>query len=144
ATVDVWSREGEITVAAAAEEVGKLIAAAPQDVVVDTATSGHVAVIVPLPKDKAGNPGGYVSTIWSTGSITAAAQTSSAMLIGAQALVLTLVFVAFLAAMRSLVGRPLNDFTARIGGLQSGDLASPVAHQHRGDEIGVIARALEM
>ena len=144
--VDAWSRDGEITPADASGAIGQLTAAQPQEVVVDTAAAGpgHVVVVVPLPKDKNGNPGGYVSTIWSTGDIMAAAQASSVMLIGAQALVLVIVFLAFLMAMRSFVGRPLNDFTARIGGLQSGDLSSSVAHQHRGDEIGVIARALEM
>ncbi len=40
--------------------------------------------------------------------------------------------------------RPLRSMAARVGALASGDLDSPITHQSRGDEIGAVARALEV
>jgi len=55
-----------------------------------------------------------------------------------------LAVIAFLLAMRSLVGRPIRIISERISALQKGDLASPVTYKENGDEIGFLARALEV
>ncbi|MCF3640077.1 methyl-accepting chemotaxis protein [Rhizobium sp. TRM95111] len=145
-TVDAWARDGAVTREEAQALVADLAGKSPDAVLAAGGIGGtsHLAIVVPLPKDKNGNASGYVTTLWSTDAMMAAARTSALTLVGAQVLIVTLVLVAFLFAMRSLIGRPLRSFTDRIGALQQGDLLSPVACQHRGDEIGVIARALEM
>jgi len=40
--------------------------------------------------------------------------------------------------------QPLRAISSRVDALAQGDLASPIGHQERGDEIGAVARALEV
>jgi methyl-accepting chemotaxis protein len=49
---------------------------------------------------------------------------------------------AVLVAMRLL--RPLKEITLRVERLAEGDLESPIEHQARGDEIGAVAKSLEV
>ncbi len=146
ATVDSWARAGTITVEAGNAAATALISKAPEKAAADETAGGPgtVTVVAPLPAGKNGKPGGFVTTIWSTGTILAAAEAHSLMLVGSQTAVIAIVIGTFLVAMRGLVGKPLTALSTRIGQLQNGDLASPVAHGHRGDEIGVIARALDV
>ncbi len=144
--VDTWARDGAITVEAGNAVATTLIGKAPDTAVTDVVAAGPgtITVAVPLPVGKNGKPGGYVTTIWSTATILAAAEMNILLLVGSQSVVVAIVIGAFLTAMRGLVGKPLSALTTRIGQLQNGDLSSPVAYGDRGDEIGVIARALDM
>jgi methyl-accepting chemotaxis protein len=146
ATVDAWARDGVISIEAGKAAEAALIGKSPEEAVTDATAGGPgtLAVMIPLPAGKNGKPGGYVTTIWSTAAILAAAEVNSLVLVGSQTAVIAMVIGAFLVAMRGLVGKPLTALTTRVGQLQNGDLASPVAYGHRGDEIGVIARALEV
>jgi methyl-accepting chemotaxis protein len=59
-----------------------------------------------------------------------------------QIAVLIVAVAILLFAMRRFVGRPLAEVNHRIGELQAGDITAPVPHAEKGDEIGVVARAL--
>ncbi|WP_105424914.1 methyl-accepting chemotaxis protein [Neorhizobium tomejilense] len=145
APVDIWARDGVAGVLSSAE-LAQTIGQKPDSTVVDTtlASRGLVGIVVPLPPDKSGKVTGYLFTAWSVEKILAKAQQEVLNTLLIQLLVITVAVTAFLVAMRRLVGRPVRNLSARIIALQTGDLTSPVEYQHNGDEIGVLARALEV
>jgi methyl-accepting chemotaxis protein len=145
APVDTWTRDGvEGTLSAA--ELAQTVGLRPDTTVIDTALAsrGMVGIVVPLPPDKSGKVTGYVFTAWSVAKILAKAQREVLNTVLTQLLVITVAVTAFLFAMRRFVGRPIRNLSARISTLQTGDLISPVDYQTNGDEIGVLARALEI
>jgi methyl-accepting chemotaxis protein len=123
-----------------------LIADKPEKTVINDAHAfdGLLAIVVPLPKDKAGKPTGTVTTVWSTSAIYTEAYKSTGFLIGTQSLVMLAGLTAFFLAMRNLVGKPLRGLSDRIGSLQSGDLDGPIPYLHKNDEMGVVARSLDV
>ena len=145
AAVDTWTQDG-LTVALAPAEIAQIIGQKAQSAIADATRSsdGLITIVAPLPPDKSGKIGGYLFTAWSIADITADAQNEVLKSLLIQLLVITVAVLAFLFAMRRLVGRPIRTLSARISDLQAGDLDSPVDHQHNGDEIGVLARALEV
>jgi methyl-accepting chemotaxis protein len=142
--VNSWRRDG-VEGLAADDAITASLASAPDALRFDSSQigAGIVTVIAPLPRDKAGKISGYVYTAWSAQKMQAAVERNALVSIGAQTAVITIAVLAFLFAMRSLVGKPLGTLSARISALQSGDLETPVVYQSRGDEIGFLARALE-
>jgi methyl-accepting chemotaxis protein len=128
------------------EELAKLIAGKPEKTVINDAHAfdGLLAIVVPLPKDKAGKPTGTVTTVWSTSAIYTDAYKNTGFLIGTQSLVMLAGLTAFFLAMRNLVGKPLRGISDRIGSLQSGDLDAPIPFLHKNDEMGVVARSLDI
>ncbi|MET7246843.1 Cache 3/Cache 2 fusion domain-containing protein [Methylobacterium sp. EM32] len=64
-----------------------------------------------------------------------------AITLAAGVIALLACLVAALVARRLV--RPLVDIAARVSGLAAGDLATPIRHAGRGDEIGAVAKALE-
>ncbi len=142
--VDNWRRDG-IEGLANDEAISAALKAAPTALVFDDSRlgNGFVSVIAPLPLDKAGKIPGYVFTTWSAQTMLATVKRNALVSIGAQTVVITVAILAFLFAMRSLVGTPLGTISARISALQAGDLDTPVVYQTNGDEIGFLARALE-
>ncbi|PHP65699.1 methyl-accepting chemotaxis protein [Zhengella mangrovi] len=106
--------------------------------------SGLLAITTALPKDKAGKSIGTVTTVWSTAAIVAEARNSALVLLGSQALIMSLVVIVFLFAQRRLMSQPLRKLSDRIVALREGDTTSAVPYQANNDEIGVVARALEM
>ncbi|WP_117193819.1 methyl-accepting chemotaxis protein [Rhizobium terrae] len=143
--VDTWTREGVAGVLSSAE-LTQIVGQKPDKTVIDTtlASRGLVGITVPLPADKTGKVTGYVFTAWSVAKIAAKAQREVLNTVLMQLFVITIAVTAFLFAMRKLVGRPIRTLSARISALQTGDLASPIDYQGNGDEIGVLARALEV
>lgn len=142
--VDQWSAPGADFVPAATP-LSPSENADEEKTIVDKgqASNGYVQIASPIVRDKKGRATGSVVTAWATDSIYQQALTKIGGLVASQLLMISLCVVAFLFAMRSLVGRPLNAISERINGLQSGDYQSPVQFQERGDEIGIVARALE-
>ncbi|WP_105384681.1 methyl-accepting chemotaxis protein [Neorhizobium alkalisoli] len=145
ATVDTWTQDG-LAGGLSSAEIAQVIGQKAQSAIVDEARSsdGLITIVAPLPPDKSGKITGYLFTAWSIAEITAEAQNEVLKSLLIQLLVITVAILAFLFAMRRLVGRPIRTLSARISDLQAGDLASPVDYQHNGDEIGVLARALEV
>ncbi len=143
--VDTWTLDAA-PAAYSDAELAELISAQPDSTVVSElhAADDLVAIVAPLPKDKAGKPTGTVTTVWSTDAIYSEAYRSTGLLIGIQAGVILAGLAAFFVAMRNLVGRPLRQISARIGTLQSGDLDSPIPFLHKGDEMGVVAQSLDV
>lgn len=105
-------------------------------------SSDHVLVSAPLPADKDGQSLGQIKTVWSTAAIAASSRAFALQTMAIQAFILILSVAMLLYAMRRFVGRPLADVNLRIGALQAGDISSDIPHSDKGDEIGVVARAL--
>ncbi len=104
--------------------------------------SSWVVVSAPLPAGKDGVSLGQVKTVWSTADIAMSSRDFALKAMASQIAVLIIAVAILLFAMRKFVGRPLADVNRRIGELQAGDITTPVPHAEKGDEIGVVARAL--
>mgnify|MGYP001161271961 FL=1 len=103
--------------------------------------SGYV-VTYALPADKNGQPLGQITTFWSTEAMIAAAKLFAWQIFAFQLGVLVVTVGILLFILRQQVGRPLDHISTRIGQLQAGDYHTAVPHAEKGDEVGVIARAL--
>lgn len=103
--------------------------------------SGYVVTTM-LPADKDGTPIGQVSTFWSTAAMIEAAKMFAWQIFAFQLGVLVVSVGILLFILRKQVGLPLGRINARIEQLQSGDYHTAVPHADKGDEVGVIARAL--
>ncbi|WP_137156181.1 methyl-accepting chemotaxis protein [Rhizobium sp. FKL33] len=145
APVDAWTRP-DSQFSLSAEDVAALAqkGAAKSEVSHARVADGLVAVASPLPLDKKGKPQGVVVTVWSADAIFAEARNKALTALAIQSGVIMLAVGAFLFAMRRLVGAPLGRISQRINQLQAGDLDTPVVYQERGDEIGFLARALDV
>ena len=137
--VDIWTRsetpDASITQALASNP-GEMTNAFVEDVA-DT-----VVVSAPLPPGKDGVSLGQIKTVWSTVDIAMSAREFALKAMASQIAVLIIAVAILLFAMRKFVGRPLADVNQRIGELQAGNITAPVPHAEKGDEIGVVARAL--
>ncbi|MDZ7601835.1 MAG: HAMP domain-containing protein, partial [Hoeflea sp.] len=139
AQVDVWTRSETADAA-----LTDLLSANPGELseasVLKTAES--VVISAPLPADKDGVSTGQIKTVWSTVDITMSARDFALKAMASQIAVLIVAVAMLLFAMRRFVGRPLAEVNQRIGALQAGDITGPIPHADKGDEIGVVARAL--
>jgi methyl-accepting chemotaxis protein len=145
ASVDTWTRDG-INGLPAPADLAKRLSAKPEKTTVDASgtSAGVVTIIAPLPLDKAGKATGYIVTNWSVEKIASEVRQKVLISLLTQSAITAMAVVAFLLAMRSLVGRPIRVISERISALQKGDLVSPVTYRENGDEIGFLARALEV
>ncbi|MGV8937151.1 MAG: methyl-accepting chemotaxis protein [Allorhizobium sp.] len=145
APIDTWTREGVDGTYGPAELQG-LFTAKPEKTIIDNSriSAGILTIVTPLPLDKAGKAAGYVTTSWTAGGIFAEARSKALFALAMQAGMITVAIVAFLVAMNQLVGRPLQLLSNRIAGLQNGDFETQVPFQQNGDEIGFLARALDV
>lgn len=143
--VDAWTRDGVDGLPASAD-LAKRLSAKPEKTTIDDSgiSAGVVTIISPLPVDKSGKATGYVVTNWSVEKIASEVRQKVLISVLTQSVITAIAIVAFLLAMRSLVGRPIRVISERIRALQEGDLASPVTYRENGDEIGFLARALEV
>ncbi|MFZ2100966.1 MAG: methyl-accepting chemotaxis protein [Oricola sp.] len=141
--VDDWTRDNP-DAATTAEDVAALVQAARDGDKASSELGGGLAtIVVPLPKNANGEYSGAVATVWSTAPIYAAAQGNAVMLFAIQSVLVLAAFGLLLLVMRRLIGAPLNEMTRSIGRMQQGDFGTAVPYQEKGDEIGVVARALE-
>ncbi|MBW8790590.1 MAG: HAMP domain-containing protein [Rhizobium leguminosarum] len=145
AAVDIWARDG-VSGLPAPTDLAKSLSAKPEKTTIDDGriSAGVVTIIAPLPLDKSGKATGYVVTNWSVEKIASEVRQKVLISLLTQSAITAIAVVAFLLAMRSLVGRPIRILSERISALQKGDLASPVTYRENGDEIGFLARALEV
>ncbi len=137
--VDVWTRSE-----APEDSLKQALAANPGEMTASIFEEGPSSIIVsaPLPAGKDGASQGQIKTVWSTAEIAASARDFAFKAMAAQLIVLIIAVAILLFAMRKFVGRPLAEVNKRIGDLQAGDITSAVPHSEKGDEIGVVARAL--
>jgi len=141
--VDSWTRDNVETVLAA-EEIAKLAeGAAENDAAESHLGSGVATIVVALPRNAAGQSTGQVVTVWTTEPIYATAQGNAVMLFFIQSVLVLGAFALLLLIMRRLIAKPLDEMTHSIGRMQEGDFGTAVPFQQKGDEIGVVARALE-
>ncbi|TAU31737.1 methyl-accepting chemotaxis protein [Rhizobium ruizarguesonis] len=145
AAVDTWERDGVSGLPAPAD-LAKSLSAKPEKTAIDDGriSAGVVTIIAPLPLDKSGKATGYIVTNWSVEKIASEVRQKVLISLLTQSAITAMAVVAFLLAMRSLVGRPIRVISERISALQKGDLVSPVTYRENGDEIGFLARALEV
>ncbi|MCM2475682.1 HAMP domain-containing protein [Rhizobium sp. CG5] len=143
--IDTWDRDA-VSGIFTQSELAERVARKPEKSIVDDGriNEGYFTIISPLPLDKAGKVSGYVATSWSASNIFTAARSKALFALAMQSLAITIAVIAFLFAMRKLVGQPLRVLSDRISALQQGDLDAPVVYQANGDEIGFLARALEV
>lgn len=104
----------------------------------------YVIVISPTGLDKQGVPYGEVGIAWSTAKITAkiaSARTENiiAMVLSAAVTLGLLIFL-----LMRLVSKPLRSMNATIQSLAAGQRELTIAHTDRDDEIGDIAKALDV
>ena len=143
AAVDSWTRDGA-TASIPAEEIAALAGSVKgEEKSVNDIGGGLATIVVPLPKNANGEYSGSVATVWSTAPIYAAAQWNAVILFAIQSVLVMFAFGFLLLVMRSLIARPLFEMTNSIGRMQKGDFGAEVPFQDKGDEIGVVARALE-
>ncbi|CAI9417750.1 hypothetical protein ANOBCDAF_04058 [Pleomorphomonas sp. T1.2MG-36] len=106
--------------------------------------NGAELIVMPVGKDKAGNPMGHIAIAWRTDtlaqSITAlTGRIAGALLIGALAMIVIVqVFIG------RVVTRPLCTLKQSIASLASGHSDIDVPYRGRADEIGQIASAVEV
>ncbi|MBY5365555.1 MULTISPECIES: methyl-accepting chemotaxis protein [Rhizobium] len=145
AAVDTWARDGVDGLPTPAD-LAKSLSAKPEKTTIDDGriSAGVVTIIAPLPLDKSGKATGYIVTNWSVEKIASEVRQKVLISLLTQSAITAMAVVAFLLAMRSLVGRPIRVISERISALQKGDLVSPVTYRENGDEIGFLARALEV
>ncbi|CAN7396059.1 HAMP domain-containing methyl-accepting chemotaxis protein [Rhizobium leguminosarum] len=143
--VDTWARDGVSGLPVPAD-LAKSLSAKPEKTTIDDGriSAGIVTIIAPLPLDKSGKATGYIITNWSVEKIASEVRRKVLISLLTQSAITAMAVVAFLLAMRSLVGRPIRVISERISALQKGDLVSPVTYRENGDEIGFLARALEV
>jgi len=141
--VDSWTRENA-TASMGSNEVAELAKGAETAAEAQSHLGGGVAtIVVPLPKNANGEHSGEVITVWTTASIYSTAQWNAVTLFVIQSVIVLAALGLLLLVMRRLIGSPLNAMTQSIGRMQAGDFETEVPHQGKGDEIGVVARALE-
>ncbi len=142
AIVDQWRRDGHSTLTDAD------LNALPNEIYEARAdfqrlSEDLVVVVAPLPRSATGEASGHVVTAWTTGSIFAAASRNALTLLAIQGVVVAIAVGVFLMVMRRLIGTPLGALSESINRLQEGDYATEISYQDNGDEIGVVARALD-
>ncbi|MGJ8570053.1 MAG: methyl-accepting chemotaxis protein [Hoeflea sp.] len=137
--VDVWTRS-ETPDAAITQALGSNPGEMTKAIFEEGADT--VVVSAPLSADKDGVSLGQIKTVWSTADISVSAREFALKAMASQIAVLIVAVAILLFAMRKFVGRPLAEVNKRIGELQAGDITAPVPHAEKGDEIGVVARAL--
>ncbi|WP_161784957.1 methyl-accepting chemotaxis protein [Hoeflea sp. BAL378] len=137
--VDLWTRSDTPDA-----DLAAVLSAKPDQATEPSFTQaeGSVVIVAPLPADKDGVSAGHIKTVWSTADIAMSARDFALKAMASQIVVLILSVAVLLLAMRRFVGRPLAQVNERIGALQAGDTTSPIPHADKGDEIGVVARAL--
>lgn len=142
--VNTWKR-GEVEGLPSDGELLKAAEARPENPSVQFA--GHegqlVVVVAPLPADKNGKAGGYVVATWTAEAILAQITRQVLVAISFEAGVVFISLGVFVFAMRRVVGQPLKLLSARITDLEQGDLQGEVVFQHKGDEMGFLARSIE-
>ncbi len=141
--VDTWTSEnsGQLL---AVEEIRDLAQAnTDAEGAVDSLGDGIASIVLALPRNAAGKIGGQVVTVWTTAPIYAAAHWNAMMLFAIQTVLVIVAFGLLLIVMRRLIARPLSEMKDSIGRMQDGDFETGVPLQDKGDEIGIVARALE-
>ena len=76
-------------------------------------------------------------------AINAPVEAQTMMMIVGGLIVLAAVMLALFLAVRSLAQRPLHGLVGDVERMTKGDYASDVSNQHREDEIGLVAKALD-
>jgi methyl-accepting chemotaxis protein len=117
--------------------------AAGKEAGVRTLTLGDDLVsIAPAGKDSSGAPYGHLVIAWNTESLDAAIASIRLKLIGMLSLTMLAIVAVILIFFSRLVARPLSAIARRMDALASLDTATPVPHEDRNDEIGIIARSV--
>ena len=142
--INTWFRDGAVGEADQQKAGTISTAISGEERLVSEIGNGLVAVSVPLPLDKSGNPVGAITTVWSNEAIVADARNTALVRLASQAAIMALVVIVFLFALSRLMSRPLKTLGERIASLREGDTESAVPYLDNDDEIGVVARALEM
>ncbi|RLQ88848.1 methyl-accepting chemotaxis protein [Notoacmeibacter ruber] len=101
-------------------------------------------IIVPLDADSAGEPRGYVATVWSTERLNNIGFAFGWQILLTQALIQFTIVAILLFALSRIVSRPLSALAHRVEALQAGDTESEVPERDRHDAIGVVADALNV
>lgn len=142
--VNTWKRT-EVTDLPTDADLLKAVEARPDKPVLTPAGDrGELIVIsAPLPVDKNGKATGYVVATWTTEAIIAQINDQILTAIAVQASIVLVSLAVFVLATRRIVGQSLRILTNRISALQQGDLQTEVVFQHKTDEIGFLARAIE-
>ena len=98
--------------------------------------------IVPAGKDSSGNPYGYLIIAWKTDSLSKLISSIRFELIAELSLTMLAIVAVILISFSRLVTRPLAVIGDRMTALAALDTATPIPHEDRNDEIGIIARSV--
>ncbi len=107
-------------------------------------TPGHFVIAMPAGRDKDGNSFGTLIVAWSLAALEkeVSAALMQQLIVALVALGLVVVTVAFV--MSKLVGKPLALVTDAMGALANGDISVEIPATGRQDDIGAIARAVQV
>jgi methyl-accepting chemotaxis protein len=124
-------------------EAARIIAGHPDEEV--TAKLGRATLIVsPVGKDKEGKPLGFLSIAWRTDTLSTYVRSLTLRIVGAL-LVGSLAMVGLVYVfMVRMITSPLGKLRTTIGLIAGGDASVTVPFEHRADEIGAIAGAVEV
>jgi methyl-accepting chemotaxis protein len=101
-----------------------------------------IVSMAPAGKDSAGKPYGHLVIAWKTDALGEAISSIRFELIAELALTMLAIVGVILIFFSRLVTRPLGAISARMEALAKLDTATPIPHEERNDEIGIIARSV--
>ncbi len=141
--VDSWARDGATDVLSA-DQINALAQTNTEtEGAVDSVGDGLASIVLALPRNAAGKIGGQVVTVWTTAPIYAAAHWNAIMLFAIQAVLVLVALGLLLIALQRWIARPLSEMNKSIERMQEGDFDTLVPMQEKGDEVGIVARALD-
>lgn len=141
--VDSWARDGAADILSA-DQINTLAQTNTEtEGAVNSVGDGLASIVLALPRNAAGKIGGQVVTVWTTAPIYAAAHWNAIMLFAIQAVLVLVALGLLLIALQRWIARPLSEMNKSIERMQEGDFDTLVPMQEKGDEVGIVARALE-
>jgi signal transduction histidine kinase/ActR/RegA family two-component response regulator len=107
--------------------------------------AGYLVSVVPLIHEENDEARllGHMVIVYDTASVAAAAW-STALWVGGVAIVATALIVALLVALMRRIAKPLDSLSTAMGALAVGQLDTPLSGLRRDDEIGDMARAVQV
>ena len=107
-------------------------------------SAGHVVVVAPAGKDKEGNRYGTLAVAWSLSALQEQVQATMMQQIGIAAGGLVGLIVLLIIVSRKMIGRPLALMTDAMANLAAGDHSIEVPSTEKRDDIGAMARTVQV
>jgi methyl-accepting chemotaxis protein len=107
-------------------------------------SADHVVVVAPAGQDKEGNRYGTLAVAWSLSALQEQVQATMMQQIGIAAAGLVGLIVLLIIVSRKMIGRPLALMTDAMANLAAGDHSIEVPSTEKRDDIGAMARTVQV